>query len=270
MTRITQPSEVRLLPIRPVRVVMLSFFVALSFVEIGSGVVVSEAWRRKRDFASLDLADMVRLDELLGRLRDLEAVIAALAVLATITWTFLAVSNVKRAARTSRSALFAVLAWFIAPVMVMIIGRYSDDHGIVHLGIVLLALEAMTLFLPFGLLAGASVDVGGERAPFRRWYLALVLAFVVNQVFTSPVHLDRLGPDDDLARAAVLSMLNGMVVAVMTLLAADATRALQGATSEKAFRHNQTGLDAVARFQLRIPRPKPEVAPLPVGHGSEQ
>ena len=123
--------------------------------------------------------------------------------------------------RPTRRVLAAVLlAGVIAAGLVGVIGRYRDDHGIVHLGIVLLVLESLALYLPFGLLGGASADVGGERAPFRRWYLALVLAFVVNQVFTSPVNLDRLGSDDNLSRVAILSLLNGLVVAVMALLAA--------------------------------------------------
>ena len=192
---------------------MLTLTASLAFLEVGSGAVVAEAWRGRRNRGTWNAVDAVRLDDLLNNLRSLTISVALGSVVLTMLWSFVAVTNVRIAARSSRSAVFTALAWLIAPALLVGLATFGGSTGILHLAMFLLAGEAVVMYLPFGLLGGAAEQVGGKRSPFRRWYLAAVLAFVVHRVFTSAIDLASPGPADDLGRTAAMFFVNGMVVA---------------------------------------------------------
>ncbi len=245
-------TEVRLLPIRPFRAAFIAVLVAVSCVEIGAGIVVAEAWRSRRDNLVVSTEDLTRLDTLLDRLRELEGWFALAAVAMAMVWTFFAVWNVRRAARSTRSPLFHAAMWLTAPAVAIVLARFDDGTEIVHLAIGVLVLEMLVLYLPFGLLGSAAEQVGGLRAPFRRWYLSVVLVFVVHAVFTRPLDLADPTNADQLGRTALLYVANGLIAAIMTLMAGDATRSMLGATADKAYRHNHSHDDALSRFHLTV------------------
>lgn len=243
-------SGVRLLPIRPIRAGVLSFLTALAFIEVGAGVVVAEAWKLHRDHAVLSVDDVWQLHQLLERLRVMEVVVAGGAVATTVLWSFVAVSNASHVARNSgRTAILTVVAWLAAPVAVVALGSFEQVDRSLQVSVVLLMAQAIVMYLPFGMIAKASSKVGGPGMPFLRWYLAVALAFAVHHVFTGSLDLAAPTPGDDLGRTAMLYLVNGVVVGVIVVMAAEATRSMQKATKERASQHDLLQADAHQRVR---------------------
>lgn len=223
-----------MLPVRPIRAAILAFFAALALVEVGAGVVVGQAWRLDQAAGGLSAADRANLHQMLERLRTMEDVVIAGALAATFLWIVLAVHNTVHGARGSRSlALAAVIACVASPVLFLTL-RSVTSAGEPGAAVVLVVAQAVALYLPFGALAAAAAGVGGPKMPFVRWYLALAASFVVHDVFTSGLDLSDPQPGDDLGRTAAMFLINAVVVAVMALMAAEATSAMDSATSERA------------------------------------
>jgi hypothetical protein len=226
----------------------LAFLACLAMLQVVTGAVVLDAWRTRRSSASWTFNDEIRLDDMFTRLRDVELAVAIGAVLTVMLWSFAAVVNVRISTRRSRSPLLAMASWLISPGLVVLVSMFGNDQPVALLSLAVLAVEVAMLYLPFGLLGGATAAVGGSATPFRRWYFAVVLAFVIHQVFTTPFDLSVGITDADLRESAVLLLVNGIVIALMSMMASDATRALQHAAADRAFRHNSTSDDAFARF----------------------
>jgi len=243
----TQHEVQHLLPARPLRAAMLAFIAALACLEVSAGVVVSEAWRqREQGTGGLELYE---LDEMLARLRALEGVVVIGAVVLTMLWSFVAVHNAARVGRNTRSALFAMVSWVLAPIAMLFIGRADTQQMPLLIGIGTLTLQAGVLWLPFGTIGSASAKIGGQRAPFFHWYMAMLLGFVVFRVFTQGTDVLQMRPSEDLGTVASMSLVNGVVIGVMMMMAAEASRSMQQATAEKLFQRQQLRDDAFDRFR---------------------
>jgi hypothetical protein len=70
----------------------------------------------------------------------------------------------------------------------------------------------------------------------------------VHKVFTGSLDLMAVTPSDDLGRTAALYFVNAVVVSVIVLMAAEASRAMQDATRSFAIRHDHLHEDAFARL----------------------
>ncbi|MEI8239721.1 MAG: hypothetical protein WCI22_09890 [Actinomycetota bacterium] len=230
---------------------MLAFCTALAIIEVGAGAVVAEAWKLHHDRPMLTIDERMQLHSLLERLRIMEGVIAGGVVAATLLWSFLATNNAARVTRSTRSMMFATAAWVLTPVLLVGIGRFERPDAPVQATLILMVLRAIALYLPFGTLATASWRVGGPRSPFLRWYLGVVLAFGVHKVFTGSIDLLAPKPGDDLGRTAALYFVNAVVVAVIVLMASEASRAMQDATKARAKQHDLLCEEAFSRLQSR-------------------
>jgi hypothetical protein len=234
---------------------MLSFFAALAIIEVGAGAVVAEAWKLHHDRITVLADERMQLHDLLERLRVMEGVVAGGAVAATLWWSFLAVHNASQATRTQRTAAFGAAAWVLTPMMLVAIAHFDRPDAPMQITLVLIGLRAFALYLPFGVLATATWRVGGPRSPFLWWYIAVVLAFGVHKVFAGSLDLLAANQVDDLGRTAALYFVNGVVVAVIALMAAEASRTMNDATVARARQHMQLHDDALARFSMAPPSP---------------
>ncbi len=242
---------------------MLSFLTALAFIEVGAGVVVAEAWKLHRDRASLSVDEVWSLHQLLERLRVLEMVVAGGAAATTILWSFLAVSNASHVARNSRRlAVITVVAWGAAPLVLIGLGAFDSSNRTAQVAVLVLMAQAIAMYAPFGLIARASSRVGGASLPFLRWYLAVTLAFAVHHVFTGSLDLAAPSPSDDLGRTAMLYLVNGVIVGVIVVMAAEATRSMQVATSERLAQHRMLHADAHQRTRSHVTSEQ-ETMPMP-------
>ncbi len=256
-------SRVGLLPVRPARAGVLSFLTALAFIEVGAGVVVAEAWKLHRDRASLSVDEVWSLHQLLERLRVMEMVVAGGAAATTILWSFLAVSNASHVARNSRRlAIVTVVAWGAAPLVLIGLGSMDSSSRSTQVAVLVLMAQAVAMYAPFGLIARASSRVGGASLPFLRWYLAVTLAFAVHHVFTGSLDLAVPSPSDDLGRTAMLYLVNGVIVGVIVVMAAEATRSMQVATSERLAQHQMLHADAHQRTRSHVTS-EHETMPMP-------
>ncbi|MDO8362287.1 MAG: hypothetical protein Q7V88_05280 [Actinomycetota bacterium] len=226
---------------------MLAYLAALAVMELCSGVVVAEAWRQQSTLASVSAADMQVLSDMLFRLRVVEAVVAAGAVITTVLWSFIAVRNASAAGRNGRSGASAVVAWALAPVLVLALGHVkADDRPGVSLAA--LVAQAAVIALPFSAIAWASRRVGGAMAPFMRWFVALTLAFLVHEAFTGSFNLSDPKPADDLGRAAAIYLATALVVGVMVVMAGEAAHSMEQATNARLNLYQCLRADTAARF----------------------
>jgi hypothetical protein len=241
----------RLIPLRPARAAVLSFFAALACLEVGNGVVVGEAWRLNHDKVFVSIDERWELHLLLERLRVLEGVVAAGAAATTVLWACIAITNVAIASRRRRTMVFGLTAWVAGPVLVGVLGRVSTVGRPAHFDIFVLLAQVTVLYWPFWVLSSASARVGGLRLPAARWYIGLVLALVVHRLFTGSLDLSTPSPADDLGRTAVLFLVNAIVVGVIVVMAAEATNDMQLAIVERYALHQHWREDAQARFGSR-------------------
>ena len=236
----------RLVPTNSLRVAMLAFISAVAVLEVAAGVVLSEAWRQSEGGeGALHLSE---LDDMLVRLHTLQTSVVFGAAGVTMLWAFAAVDNAIRVGRANRAAGLAVASWVLAPLAIVLIDRMNTDSLPAALGMVWIVVQAIVLYLPFMTMGQVSARVGGPRAPFVRWYLAVLVSFVVHRAFiaaTESVFVDT----SELGRVASLSLVNAIAIGVVVVLASDASKALQHAISERAFERDQLMHDAEIRFR---------------------
>jgi hypothetical protein len=255
-----------MLPVRPIRAAILSFIGALAIVQVGAGLVVAQAWRLSRAPGGIAVDDRWQLHQYLDRLRVMENVVVAGAVATTLLWTLLAVHNATRAAHGDRrAAVLAVVACIACPVGFVVL-RSVDPGSQSGPKAMLIVAQALALYLPFGAVAKASAGVGGPRMPFVRWYLALVASFVVHDVFTMGLDLANPKQSDDLGRTAALFLVNAIVVGVMLVMAAEATEAMDHATTERSqhYRHLHDDAQNRMRGPITVPASTKTLPPPPV------
>lgn len=262
MTPAQVSASVQLLPSRSMRAGILAYVGALAAIEVSTGVVVAEAWREQHQQVVIPSGDIAALGEMFQRLRVIEGVVAAGAVITTVLWSFIAVRNASTACRNGRSGATAVVAWGLVPIVVLALCTMRDGGGTRPM--VVLAVQAAVMFVPFATIGVAARRVGGRMAPFVRWYIALALTFVVHETFTGSFNLADLKPKDDLGRAAALMIASGIALGLMVLMAGDAARSLDDATERKMQSHRDWRNEALGRFRRAVgPDHRQPVRPQP-------
>ena len=219
---------------------MLSFIAALACLEVGSGVVVSEVWRR-RQIGQLGI-DLLQLDDMLARLRVIETVVVGGAAVMTVLWAVAASYNAGIAARNGRLAPASAAAWLVVPMIVVGIDQIDRSAMPVTFTIIIVMLQVAILFVPFAVLGNACEQVGGLHGPFVRWYAAVVVAFAVERLLVGSDGLVSMRASDDLGRAASMSLVNGVVVGVVVVMAMEASSAM-----ETSIRHFMRDRDRIRR-----------------------
>lgn len=245
MTPALGRASLRLVPSRAMRAGMLAYLGALAAIELCDGIIVAEVWRDQRRRVAVDPEEVRVLGEMFERLRVIEAVVVVGAVTTTVLWSFIAVRNASTACRDGRSGATAVVAWSLAPLAVAALGVGGESA--VRPGVI--GAQAVILFVPFATIGAAATRVGARLARFVRWYVALVLVFLVHRAFTGSFNLADTKPSDDLGRAAALMVANGLVLGVMVLMAADAARSLESATHARMALHFDWRAEAMRRFR---------------------
>lgn len=243
------PVSSSLLPSRSMRAGMLAYIAALAAIEVCDGMIVAEAWRDQRQSATPRPEEIEVLGEMFERLRVIEGVVVVAAVVTTVLWSFLAVRNASSACRNGRSGSTAVVAWALVPGAVFVL---CGVRGSTVQTAAVLAVQAAILFVPFATIGIAATRVGGRLAPFVRWYVALVLVFLVQQAFTGSFNLADPKPSQDLGRAAALMLANGLVLGLMVLMAADAAKSMEQATQRKMVAHLDWREEALQRFRVAV------------------
>lgn len=236
-----------MLPNRPVRAAILSFVGVLALVQVAAGLVVAQAWRLDRSASGLAADDRFQLHQYLERLRVMENVVIAGAVATTLLWTLLAVHNAIRAAHGDRRAAYLAAVVGVACPAAFVVLRSVEPSAQAGGRAMLIAAQALTLYLPFFAVSRSCASVGGPRMPFVRWYLALAASFVVHDVFT--MHLDLAAPkvSDDLGRTAAMFLVNAVLVGLMLVMAAEATEAMATATIDRSQHYRHLHNDAQSR-----------------------
>ncbi len=234
-----------MLPVRPLRAALLAFIGALALVEAGAGLIVGQAWRLHEGDA-LSATERADLAHMLERLRVMENVVVAGALATTLLWSLVAIYNATMGARGGlRASALAAAACVSAPVLFLAFRAAEADKGNGRL--IMVGAQALALYLPFWALGRVAEGVGGRSVPFMRWYLALAASFVVHDLFTAPLDLANPQQADDFGRTAMMFLVNALVVAVMGVMAAEATRALDRATAERSLTHRLLHDDANRR-----------------------
>ncbi len=245
MKAVTPLNGGTMLPVRPLRAALLAFLSALALVEVGAGLIVGQAWRLVNS-GEITAAERADLSAMLERLRVMEDVVIAGALATTLLWSLVAITNATFGARGSRrSGLIGAGACAAGPLMFLVFRAAAADHGTGH--VVMIGAQALSLYAPFWAIGRVAEGVGGPRMPFLRWYLALAASFVVHDLFTSGLDLGNPQQADDFGRTATMFLVNGLVVAVMAVMAAEATRAMDRATAERALTHRLLHDDANRR-----------------------
>jgi hypothetical protein len=234
-----------MLPVRPLRAALLAFIGALALVEAGAGLIVGQAWRLHEGDA-LSATERSDLAQMLERLRVMENVVVAGALATTLLWSLVAIANATFGARGGlRNGAFAAAGCVASPILFLAFRAGEADGGSGRL--VVVGAQALALYLPFWALGRVAVGVGGRSIPFMRWYLALAASFVVHDLFTTSLDLANPQQADDFGRTSMMFLVNALVVAVMGVMAAEATRAMDRATSERALTHRLLHDDANRR-----------------------
>ncbi len=234
-----------MLPVRPLRAALLAFIGALALVEAGAGLIVGQAWRLHEGDA-LSATERADLAQMLDRLRVMENVVVAGALATTLLWSLVAVYNATFGARGGlRSGAMAAAGCVAAPILFLAFRAAEADHGTGRL--IMVGAQALALYVPFWALGRVAEGVGGRRMPFLRWYMALAASFVVHDLFTTTLDLANPQQSDDFGRTAMMFLVNALVVGVMGVMAAEATRAMDRATSERALTHRLLHDDANRR-----------------------
>lgn len=259
MTPAPVSASVQLIPSRTMRAGMLAYIGALAAIEVTDGVIVAEAWREQRQRAVIHTSELRVLGEMFDRLRAIEAVVAAGAVVTTVLWSFIAVRNASTASRNGRSGASAVLSWTAAPIAVLVLAGLRHGSALQTNGV--LAAQAVVMLVPFATIGVAAKRVGGSIAPFFRWYVALAMTFLVHEAFTGSFNLADPKPSNDLGRAAALMLASGLVLGLMVLMAADAARSMETATLDRMQAHRDWRADALQRFRSAV---APAARPVPV------
>jgi hypothetical protein len=250
---LTQASGLQL-PTKPIRAAMLAFLGSLAVVEIGAGAVVAQAWKVTTESGALSLIDRYELDQLLERLRVLEGVVVMGAVCSMVLWSLVASYNAAQVMRRGlRDVSLAAAACVAGPVAALVLGVIRADMHSQAVALLLAAVQAVALYVPFVAMAVVAGRVGAPRGAFGRWYLLLAAALLVQRVFTAPLELSTPTTNDNLGRTAVMYFVNGLVLGVSVLMAADATRGLQRSISDRLVEHRVMHDDAHLRVRASVP-----------------
>lgn len=266
MTPAPVTASVRLVPVRPLRAGMLAYIAALAAIEVVAGVVVAFAYYEQNTRVSVSADELQRLAELFSRLRIIEAVVAAGAVITTVLWSFTVVRNASAACRNGRSGSAAVVSWALVPVLVLVLADVRSDTTPRTVSVAVLVAQAAVMYLPFGTIAVASRRVGGTAFPFVRWYVALTLTFLVHEMFTGSFNLADKKPSDDLGRAAALMIASALVLGLMVIMAGEASQSMESATQRRLDTHRSWREEALQRFRAvaRAERESPRPLPTPL------
>ena len=259
MTPAPVSASVQLIPSRTMRAGLPAYIGALAAIEVTDGVIVAAAWREQRQRAVIHASELRVLGEMFDRLRAIEAVVAAGAVVTQAPWSFIAVRNASTASRNGRSGASAVLSWTAAPIAVLVLAGLRHGSALQTNGV--LAAQAVVMLVPFATIGVAAKRVGGSIAPFFRWYVALAMTFLVHEAFTGSFNLADPKPSNDLGRAAALMLASGLVLGLMVLMAADAARSMETATLDRMQAHRDWRADALQRFRSAV---APAARPVPV------
>jgi hypothetical protein len=264
MTPTPVSTSAQLVPSGSMRAGMLAYIGALAAIEVSTGVIVAEAWREQRHRVVVRSDDMRLLGEMFTRLRVIEGVVAAGAVITTVLWSFIAVRNASTACRNGRSGSTAVVAWGVVPLVVLALCSLRGGSGMGPT--VVLAVQAAAIFLPFATIGVAARRVGGRMAPFVRWYVALTLTFLVHEAFTGSFNLADPKPSHDLGRAAALMIGSALALGLMVLMAADAAKSMEAATEQKMQTHRDWRGEALERFRAVVGAGGRSLPPQPDRH----
>ena len=241
-------------PTRPIRAAMLAFLGALAMVEIGAGAVVAQAWKVTTEQGALSLIDRYHLDQLLERLRVLEGVVVMGAACSMVLWSLVASHNASQVMRRGlRDVSAAAAACVVAPVVALVLGVVRGDMHSPAVALVLAVVQAVALYVPFVAMAVVAGRVGAPRGAFGRWYLLLAASLLVQRVFTAPLELASPSTNDNLGRTAVMYFVNGVVLGVALLMAADATRGVHRAIIDRLAEHRIMHDDAHLRVRASVP-----------------
>lgn len=228
---------------------MLAFVGALAMVEVGAGLVVGQAWRLQGS-GGLTATERDDLHTLFDRLSGLETAVVIGALATTLVWTLVAVHNAWHAAHAPRrEAVLAIAGWAAGPLLFLAIRAGEADAGTARAVAVLL--QGAALALPFWATGRLADSIGGQRMPFLRWYLALVASFLVHDLITAKIDLAPGAVYHDLGKGAFMLLLNAMVVGVMGVMAAEATRSMERAVTERSMQHKMLVEDAHQRRRAR-------------------
>ena len=148
--------------------------------------------------------------------------------------------------------MVAVVAGAATPIVFLAL-RAVDDGEQSTTRWLLLAGSALVLYAPFWATGRVSESIGGPRTPFLRWWMGMAASFVVHQLFTTALDLSDPQPADDFGRTAMMFLINAVVVAVMALMAAEATREMERATLERALTYRVLHDDANMRVRTSPP-----------------
>ena len=140
---------------------------------------------------------------------------------------------------------------WLAPVLVLAIAAADYEDQTTTTAVLLLMLQAGLLYLPFAATGKVSEGVGGQRMPFLRWYLVVLAVYFVDYVFTGPLDLTDPKPADDLGRTAVMYFVNAVLIGVMVVMAAEASRSMQQATLQRSSQRRLLHDDAHQRVRGR-------------------
>ncbi|MFZ4720309.1 MAG: hypothetical protein ACOYMR_12850 [Ilumatobacteraceae bacterium] len=234
-----------MLPLRPLRAALLAFIGALVMVEAGSGLVAGEAWRQQSSGA-LSAERLTELHDMLVNLRRLEDLVVFGILAITIVWSVLALHNATLIAHGSRTiGVLALAALFAGPMLFLVVRAAEPSGGTGRL--INVGLQVLALYLPFWGLGHAADGIGGTRLTFFRWYLALAASFLLHTLFTS--RLDVLGEHgvDNLGRTTMMFFINALIVTVMGVMAAEATRGMDRSIVERALQRRLLRDDASLR-----------------------
>ncbi|MDO8392330.1 MAG: hypothetical protein Q7V57_17795 [Actinomycetota bacterium] len=251
------------MPVRPLRAGMLAYIAALAAIEVVVGVVVAFAYYEQNTRVSVDQAELQRLAELFSRLRIIEAVVAAGAVITTVLWSFTVVRNASAACRNGRSGAAAVVSWALVPVLVFVLADIRSEATPRTVSVSVLVAQAAVMYLPFGTIAVASRRVGGTTMPFVRWYIALTSTFIVHEAFTGSFNLADKKPSDDLGRAAALMIASALVLGLMVIMAGEASQSMESATERRLETHRSWRDEALRRFRAVASAERDNPRPLP-------
>lgn len=241
---------IRLLPTGGVRAALLMLVTVLALCQVGSGVAVAEAWRSDRRLVTPRPQDLARLDELWWRLRALEQAAAVGVVLLAALWTFLALANVRRAGGGGRRAALGALAWCLPAAAVVVLARADVAERPDHWRWAAIVVPLVLAAIPLHLASGGAVALGGSRLEFRRLHLALAAAFSVQQLERQHVDLTDRAITPELGRLAIMHVTVGLLLALVVLAVADATRTLQTLVDARVERQRLNEENAALRFRL--------------------
>ncbi|MEO6123653.1 MAG: hypothetical protein ABIR32_08055 [Ilumatobacteraceae bacterium] len=173
----------------------------------------------------------------LDRVRELTATFGALSVVGLVVmalWSWLMVTNTNRVGHTLRTPWFAALGWLIAPGLGLA-AHVTLDQRLDSGSLIGLTVFLAVLYLPFGTLGGAAVDLGGSAHLARTWFLAsvvgafLLIAGVSGATSVLPVD----NPQNVLRVRAFTCYLSAMMLLASSALAFATARDLSSLVSHR-------------------------------------